>query len=72
MIGPSEVPDFVHFSETSPRGRDANGHPISRRDRTNVTSRMYRVEGPVFRLDHSQKKFTRNGDRGRARQDAEP
>ena len=37
MIGPSEVPDFFILRNLVAAGRDANGHPIFKADRTKVT-----------------------------------
>jgi len=59
LIGPSEVPDFFILRNLAPVGRDANGHPIFKADRTKVTIQdVIAVEGPRLPdVDHSQKKF---------------
>ncbi len=59
LIAPSEVPDFFILRNLSAAGRDANGHPIFKADRTKVTIQdVIAVEGPRLPdVDHSQKKF---------------
>jgi hypothetical protein len=59
FIGPSEVPDFFILRNLIPQGRDANGHPIFKADRTKVTIQdVIAVEGPRQPdVDHSQKEF---------------
>jgi hypothetical protein len=59
MIGPSEVPDFFILRNLTPAGRDANGHPIFKADRTKVTIQdVIAVNGPRLPdVDHAQKKF---------------
>ena len=59
LIAPSEVPDFFILRNLEPVGKDANGHPIFKADRTKVTIQdVIAVEGPrVPDVDHSQKKF---------------
>ena len=59
LIAPSEVPDFFILRNLVPAGRDANGHPIFKADRTKVTIQdVIAVEGPRLPdVDHSQKKF---------------
>ncbi len=59
FIAPSEVPDFFMLRNLTPAGRDANGHPIFRADRTTVTVQdVIAVEGPRLPdVDHSQKDF---------------
>ncbi len=59
MIAPSEVPDFFILRNLVPAGRDANGHPIFKADRTKVTIQdVIAVEGPRLPdVDHAQKKF---------------
>ena len=37
LIAPGEVPDFFMLSNIVPTGKDANGHPIFKADRTKVT-----------------------------------
>jgi hypothetical protein len=59
LIAPSEVPDFFILRNLVPAGRDANGHPVFKADRTKVTVQdVIAVEGPRFPdVDHSQKNF---------------
>ena len=59
LIAPSEVPDFFILRNLVPQGRDANGHPIFKADRTKVTIQdVIAVEGPRLPdVDHSQKDF---------------
>ncbi len=59
LVAPSEVPDFFILRNLAPQGRDANGHPIFRADRTKVTIQdVIAVEGPRLPdVDHSQKDF---------------
>jgi len=59
LIGPSEVPDFFILRNLVPQGRDANGHPVFKADRTKVTIQdVIAVEGPRLPdVDHSQKEF---------------
>jgi len=59
FISPSEVPDFFILRNLTPAGRDRNGHPIFRADRTKVTIQdVIAVEGPRLPdVDHSQKDF---------------
>jgi hypothetical protein len=59
LIAPSEVPDFFILRNLVPQGRDANGHPIFKADRTKVTIQdVIAVEGPRSPdVDHSQKDF---------------
>ena len=59
LIAPSEVPDFFILRNLVPQGRDANGHPIFKADRTRVTIQdVIAVEGPRLPdVDHSQKEF---------------
>jgi hypothetical protein len=59
LIAPSEVPDFFILRNLVPQGRDANGHPIFKADRTKVTIQdVIAVEGPRLPdVDHSQKEF---------------
>lgn len=59
MITAAEVPDFFILRNLVPAGRDANGHPIFKADRTKVTiQNVIAVEGPrVPGVDQSQKKF---------------
>jgi hypothetical protein len=59
FIAPSEVPDFFMLRNLAPAGRDSNGHPIFKADRTKVTIQdVIAVEGPRLPdVDHSQKNF---------------
>ncbi|MGA3241906.1 MAG: hypothetical protein ABSG03_37100 [Bryobacteraceae bacterium] len=59
MIAPTEVPDFFILRNLVAAGRDANGHPIFKADRTKVTIQdVIAVEGPRLPdVDHAQKKF---------------
>jgi hypothetical protein len=59
LLGPNEVPDFFILRNLVPAGKDANGHPIFKADRTKVTIQdVIAVEGPRMPdVDHSQRKF---------------
>jgi hypothetical protein len=59
LIAPSEVPDFFILRNLVAEGRDANGRPIFKADRTKVTIQdVIAVEGPRLPdVDHSQKEF---------------
>jgi hypothetical protein len=59
MISAAEVPDFFILKNLSPAGKDANGHPIFRADRTKITIQdVIAVEGPRSPdVDHAQKNF---------------
>jgi hypothetical protein len=59
LIGPSEVPDFFILRNLVAAGRDANGRPMFKADRTKVTIQdVIAVEGPRLPdVDHAQKKF---------------
>ena len=59
LISPAEVPDFFLLKNLVPVGKDINGHPIFKADRTKVTIQdVIAVEGPRLPdVDHSQKKF---------------
>lgn len=59
LIAPSEVPDFFILRNLTPVGRDANGHPIFKADRTRVTIQdVIAVEGPrTPDVYHSQRQF---------------
>jgi hypothetical protein len=59
LIAPNEVPDFFILRNLAAVGRDANGHPIFKADRTKVTVQdVIAVAGPRLPdVDHSQKKF---------------
>jgi len=59
LISAAEVPDFFLLRNLAPAGKDANGHPIFKADRTKVTIQdVIAVEGPRLPdVDHSQRKF---------------
>jgi hypothetical protein len=59
LITPSEVPDFFMLGNLTPAGRDANGHPIFRADRTKIAIQdVIAVEGARQPdVDHAQKRF---------------
>ena len=59
LISAAEVPDFFILKNLVPAGKDTNGHPIFKADRTKVTIQdVIAVEGPrVPDVDHSQRRF---------------
>ena len=59
LIAPSEVPNFFLLGNLKFDGRDANGHPIFRADRTTVTIQdVIAAEGPREPdVEHSQRHF---------------
>ncbi len=59
LIAPNEVPDFFILRNLVPQGRDANGHPIFKGDRTRVTIQdVVAAEGPRLPdVQHSQRDF---------------
>ena len=59
LIAPSEVPDFFILRNLVPQGRDANGHPVFKADRTKVSIQdVIAAEGARQPdVDHSQKNF---------------
>jgi hypothetical protein len=59
LISPAEVPDFFLLKNLVAAGKDANGHPMFKADRTKVTIQdVIAVEGPRLPdVDHSQRKF---------------
>lgn len=59
LIAPIEVPDFFILRNLAPAGRDANGRPVYRADRTKVTIQdVIAAEGPRLPdVDHAQKNF---------------
>ena len=59
LITAKEVPDFFILRNLAPAGRDANGRPIFKADRTKVTIQdVIAVEGPRLPgVEKSQKKF---------------
>jgi hypothetical protein len=59
LISAAEVPDFFILKNLVPAGKDANGHPIFKAERTRVTIQdMIAAEGQRFPdVAHSQRKF---------------
>jgi hypothetical protein len=59
LITAAEVPDFFILRNLTPVGRDGNGHPIFKADRTKVTIQdVIAVEGPRLPgVEQSQKNF---------------
>jgi hypothetical protein len=59
FISAAEVPDFFMLKNLVSAGKDANGHPIFKADRTKVTVQdVIAVEGPRLPdVDHSQREF---------------
>jgi hypothetical protein len=59
LISAAEVPDFFILQNLMPAGKDANGHPIFKADRTKVTIQdVITAEGPRLPdVDRAQKKF---------------
>ena len=59
LMAPSEVQDFFILRNLEAAGRDANGHPIFKADRSRITiDDVIAVEGPRQPdVDHSQKQF---------------
>jgi len=59
MISAAEVPDFFILRNLMPSGKDANGHPIFKAERTKVTIQdVIAAEGPrAPDVDHAQKNF---------------
>ena len=59
LAAPYEVPDFFILRNLVPAGRDTNGHPIFKADRTKITVQdVIAAEGPRLPdVDHAQKKF---------------
>jgi hypothetical protein len=59
FITAAEVPDFFILRNLAPAGRDPNGHPIFKADRTKVTIQdVIAVEGPRLPgVEQSQKNF---------------
>ena len=59
LIAPSEVPDFFILRNLAPAGRDGNGRPIFKADRTKVTIQdVIAAEGPRLPdVAHSQRQF---------------
>jgi hypothetical protein len=59
MISAAEVPDFFILRNLVPAGKEVNGRPIFKADRTKVTIQdVIAAEGPRLPdVDHSQRKF---------------
>jgi hypothetical protein len=59
LIAPSEVPDFFVLTNLAPAGRDPNGHPIVKAERTKITIQdVIAVEGQRLPdVEHAQKNF---------------
>lgn len=59
LISPAEVPDFFLLRNLVAAGRDGNGHPIFKADRTKITIQdVIASEGPrTPDVYHSQRKF---------------
>lgn len=59
LAAPSEVPDFFLLRNLAPTGRDANGRPIFKADRTKITVQdVIAAEGPRLPdVEKAQKKF---------------
>ena len=59
LAAPSEVPDFFLLRNLVPAGKDVNGHPIFKADRTKITVQdVIAAEGPRLPdVERSQKKF---------------
>jgi hypothetical protein len=59
MIAPTEVPDFFILRNLVAVGKDSNGHPTFKADRTKVSIQdVIATEGPRMPdVDHAQKKF---------------
>jgi hypothetical protein len=59
LISPAEVPDFFILRHPVAAGKDANGHPIFKADRTKVTIQdVIAAEGPRLpAVDKSQRQF---------------
>jgi hypothetical protein len=59
LISAAEVPDFFILRNLLPSGKDGNGHPIFKAERTKITIQdVIAVEGPRLPdVDHSQRHF---------------
>jgi hypothetical protein len=59
LISAAEVPDFFTLESLVPVGKDANGHPMFKAERTKVTIQyVIAIEGQRSSdVDHSQRKF---------------
>ena len=59
LVSAAEVPDFFILRNLAPAGKDANGHPMFKADRTKVTIQdVIAAEGPRLPgVDKSQREF---------------
>jgi hypothetical protein len=59
LISAAEVPDFFMLKNLVPVGKDTDGHPIFKAERTKVTIQdVIAAEGPRLPdVDHSRKRF---------------
>ena len=59
LVSAAEVPDFTILRNLAPAGKDSNGHPIFKADRTKVTIKdVIAAEGPRLPgVDKSQREF---------------
>ena len=59
LLSPSDVPNFFILRHLVPDGKDANGHPIFKAERTKVTIQdVIAAEGPRLPdVEHSQRHF---------------
>src|SRR5580698_2638617 len=59
LISPTEVPDFFILRDLVPAGKDANGRPMFKADRTKVTiQNVIDAEGPRLpSVNESQRQF---------------
>lgn len=59
LVAPAEVPDFFILRNLTPEGKDVNGHPIFKAERTKVSiQNVIDAEGPrVPGVDESQRNF---------------
>lgn len=59
LISAAEVPDFFILNNLVPVGKDTNGHPLFRAERTKVTIQdVIAADGPRLpNVDHSQRRF---------------
>jgi hypothetical protein len=59
LVASSEVPDFFILRDLTPAGRDVNGRPVFKANRTKVTIQdVIAAEGPRQPdVDHAQKQF---------------
>jgi len=59
LISPAEVPDFFILKSLIPAGKDGNGHPVFKAERTKLTiNDVIAAEGPRLPdVNHSQREF---------------